>query len=90
MANPSKQLADALIGLAAADAIIKRLKRERDALLAACVLSRTALDHLVPEDCWATGPVTGDLVQDLIVCPGCQAIATIDTAIAAVRNPSCD
>lgn len=31
-----KRLSDALIGLAAADVIIKRLKTERDGLLAAC------------------------------------------------------
>jgi hypothetical protein len=33
--------------------------------------------HTKPHDCFATGPYTGDatrdLIQDLVVCPGCWA-----------------
>lgn len=38
-------------------------------------LSVTANAHQVPSGCWATGPATGDAVQDMVSCPGCAAIA---------------
>lgn len=28
-------------------------------------------DHNAPSDCYATGPMTGDPIQDLVVCPAC-------------------
>lgn len=36
---------------------------------------REALQHDVPGSCWATGPVTGNPIEDLVVCPGCRALA---------------
>jgi predicted Zn-ribbon and HTH transcriptional regulator len=56
-----------------------------DALVKACEKAKSALYH-EPADCWATGPSTGDPVQDLLICPGCQAIAAIDTALALVKK----
>lgn len=50
-------------------------------LIHALNVARAALEHDAPEDCWATGPLTGDPVQDLNVCPGCQAIKEIDASI---------
>lgn len=32
-----------------------------------------AYPHSAPHDCFATGPMTGDAVRDLILCPGCVA-----------------
>ena len=51
-------------------------------LFEAARFAREQLDHIVPGDCWSTGPRTGDPIQDLIVCPGCAAIAKIDAALA--------
>lgn len=32
-------------------------------------------DHFPPNDCYATGPLTGDAHQDLVGCPACAFIA---------------
>jgi hypothetical protein len=45
--------------------------------------AREELRHAVPNNCWATGPNTGDPVNDLIVCPGCKLVAAFDRALAA-------
>lgn len=45
-------------------------------------LAREALEHDVPGSCWSSGPLTGNPFEDLIVCPGCRAIAAIDAAEA--------
>jgi len=39
-------------------------------------------DHHAPNDCYATGPVTGDSFRDLMECPACAFIAKYDAAIA--------
>lgn len=57
--------------------------REGPDALDAMRLAVTALEHDVPGECWATGPNTGDPVEDLVVCPGCRALATLRRAIAA-------
>lgn len=39
-------------------------------------------DHHAPDDCYATGPLTGDPIRDLVECPGCQlasALAALDS-----------
>jgi hypothetical protein len=51
-------------------------------LLAAASHAKEVLTHAVPYSCWATGPKTGDAIEDLVVCPGCRTIAEIDAAIA--------
>lgn len=38
------------------------------------------IDHR-QEDCWATGPATGDAIEDLIVCPGCRVMAEINAVL---------
>jgi hypothetical protein len=35
-----------------------------------------------PEYCYATGPRTGDPIQDLVACPGCAALAKIRAALS--------
>ncbi len=50
----------------------QRIKRLEEAVEA----YRTAYTpdgHVAPHDCFATGPKTGDPIQDLIACPGCWA-----------------
>lgn len=39
-------------------------------------------DHSAPNDCYATGPVTGNHYRDLVECPACSFIAAYDAAIA--------
>lgn len=46
-------------------------------LIDACKIALKALEHDVPGSCWAQGPLTGDPIEDLVVCPGCQAIHRI-------------
>lgn len=39
-------------------------------------------DHYAPNDCYATGPLTGDAHRDLVECPACSFIAMHDAALA--------
>ncbi len=55
-------------------------KRSHDSLRQQFELTKGALEayegaypHSAPHDCFATGPLTGDPVRDLLVCPGCRA-----------------
>lgn len=33
-----------------------------------------ACEHSVPDDCYSTGPLTGNPIADLVICPGCVAL----------------
>ena len=56
-----------------------RLIAERDALRGALERGRLAIgEHSAPEECYATGPLTGCAIQDLIVCPACAFIDAYD------------
>jgi hypothetical protein len=44
-------------------------------------------DHSAPNDCYATGPLTGDEFRDLVQCPACSFIAMYDAAIAKATQP---
>ena len=46
-------------------------------------LSRVAMAHTVPGDCFATGPLTGDPFEDLVICPGCRALEAVDKVLDA-------
>lgn len=48
---------------------IKRLEEAVDAYRKAY----TPDGHVSPHDCFATGPKTGNPIEDLIACPGCLA-----------------
>ncbi len=52
------------------------MSRLTDDLAAALERAVKELDHDVPANCYATGPRTGDPIQDFISCPGCAAIAS--------------
>lgn len=57
-------------------------------LLAALKEGRRAIgDHYAPNDCYATGPATGDRYRDLIECPACSFIAMYNAAIARATTP---
>lgn len=43
-------------------------------------------DHFAPNDCYATGPLTGDRYRDLVQCPACSFIAMYDAAIAKAKG----
>lgn len=44
-------------------------------LLAALDEGRRAIgSHYAPSDCYATGPLTGDPIRDLVQCPACSFI----------------
>lgn len=45
-------------------------------------------DHSAPDDCYATGPLTGDQFRDLVQCPACSFIAMYDEAIAQASPES--
>ena len=54
---------------------------ERGLFVDALNTARKELEHDVPYSCYATGPLTGDPIQDLVVCPGCAALKKIDAAL---------
>ncbi len=56
--------------------------RKLDAVLQSAHL---ALIHSVPNDCFSTGPLTGDPIEDLVVCPGCRAIAAIEEVLTEAQ-----
>ena len=58
------------------------VKAEREELVEALKVARKEIAHEVPYSCYATGPLTGDPFQDLVVCPGCAALKKIDVALA--------
>jgi len=60
-----------------------RLMAAAPDLLEALHEGRRAIgSHVAPNDCYATGPMTGDHFRDLVQCPACSFIAMYDAAIA--------
>ena len=56
-------------------------------LLAALEEGRRAIgEHFAPNDCYATGPMTGNEFRDFVQCPACSFIAMYDDAIAKVKG----
>tara|TARA_R110002020_G_scaffold104642_2_gene244732 strand:+ start:174 stop:503 length:330 start_codon:yes stop_codon:yes gene_type:complete len=43
-------------------------------------------DHFAPNDCYATGPITGDPIRDLVQCPACSFIAMYDAALSTTAS----
>ncbi len=62
--------------IAAAPDLLEALKEGR----------RAIGDHFVPDHCYATGPLTGDPIRDLVECPACSFIAVYDRAIAKAEG----
>ncbi|MFQ2854319.1 hypothetical protein ACK3YO_12635 [Aeromonas caviae] len=66
---------------------IAMLENQRDELLAALKEGRRAIgEHFAPNDCYATGPMTGDEFRDLVQCPACSFIAMYDEVIAKTKG----
>lgn len=49
-------------------------------------VAEQALCHIVPSDCWSTGPLTGNKIADHIICPGCVALSKIRATLAKARG----
>jgi hypothetical protein len=47
---------------------------------------RAGLYHDVPGSCWSTGPLTGNAVEDLVVCPGCRALSALASLESALGD----
>lgn len=60
------------------------LRAERDGLIELVHAAKRAIgEHCAPNDCYATGPATGDLVYDLVECPACSFLAMYGRAALA-------
>jgi len=58
----------------------------REKLVGALKAGRRAIgDHWAPNDCYATGPATGDEYRDLVECPACSFIAEFEALRDAGR-----
>lgn len=42
--------------------------------------------HVVPDHCYATGPMTGDSFRDLVECPACSFIGMFDRVMARAKE----
>lgn len=63
-----------------------RLWKAAPDLLAALEEGRRAIgEHHAPNDCYATGPMTGDAYRDLVECPACRFLEVYDAAIAKAK-----
>lgn len=47
---------------------------------------RAVGDHFAPNDCYATGPLTGDSYRDLVECPACSFIAMYDSVMDKIEG----
>ena len=66
---------------------IESLERKMGTLLEALKKGRKAIgDHYAPDDCYATGPLTGNAYRDLVQCPACSFIEMYDAAIKSVEG----
>ncbi len=64
---------------------------ERDRLKEALEEDRRAIgNHWAPNDCYATGPVTGDTSRDLVECPACAFLAKFDALTPQTEAQSHD
>lgn len=68
-----QQLAEALSTCKVKDELIKKFRRAIG-------------DHYAPDDCYATGPLTGNDFLDLVQCPACSAIAAYEEALDATKE----
>lgn len=72
----------------AAWALSDAIKRIEKVSAAVAELIETATrangDHHAPDDCYATGPLTGNPIADLVACPGCA----LKNALARVGGAS--
>ena len=73
------------------DDLVKRLRAEIARKDAALREGRRAVgDHFAPNDCYATGPLTGDPFRDLVECPACSFILKYEIALAPTQEKTND
>jgi hypothetical protein len=60
----------------ATDLIVSLRARVAELEAQLVMADRAIGDHNAPTDCYATGPMTGDPIQDLVVCPACVYLNT--------------
>ena len=79
-----------LSALAAKQEELDKMRAESKKLLVVLKEGRRAIgDHHAPDDCYATGPMIGDPIRDLVECPACSFIGMFDSLIArAALSPS--
>lgn len=76
--DPNQRFPLALAAVSALPALLDRLERaERDSQRFRSQLERVVGVHNAPNDCYATGPMTGDEYLDLVSCPSCEAVAML-------------
>ena len=65
-----------------AAAELRRLHSEVETLRNLAKVGRLVVgDHHAPNDCYSTGPMTGDPVTDLVACPSCSFVRLFDAAM---------
>ena len=67
-----EDVADLSLRIAVADKEVRQLKELLEAG------KRAIGDHYAPDDCYATGPLTGNKYLDLVQCPACAFIKMFD------------
>lgn len=45
-------------------------------------------EHFAPNDCYSTGPITGNYFRDLVQCPACSFIEMYDATIGKIKGES--
>lgn len=45
------------------------------------------VNHTAPDDCYSSGPRTGDFIQDHVACPGCAVLEKARAALKAAGAP---
>jgi hypothetical protein len=58
--------------------LLERVRKLEEALREG---RRAIGEHFAPNDCYATGPLTGDSYRDLVECPACSFIKMHDAAL---------
>ena len=77
---------DVIRSMSLDDSDALRLWKAAPDLLTALEEGRRAIgEHHAPNDCYATGPMTGDAYRDLVECPACRFLEVYDAAIAKAK-----
>jgi hypothetical protein len=75
------RMAEVETELASSDVVFKAQATSLKAYHALVIAADRAIgDHNAPNDCYATGPLTGDPIADLVECPACIYLAMREKA----------
>jgi len=82
-----KNSLEAIDDMTEAAAALRAQQERIDALEAVVREGRRAIgEHWAPNDCYATGPMTGDAIHDLVQCPACSFIALHDATLTGEKT----